>query len=75
MSDKEEKLFLELIAKNVWKARREGAIVGVIYCGLIGVLLWVALVELDPFSTVSVTIYAACAVLLFDFWRRVFRKP
>jgi len=75
MSDKEEKLFLELIARNVWKARREGAIVGVIYCGLSGVLLWVALVELDPFSTVSVTIYAACVVLLFDFWRRVFRKP
>ncbi len=75
MSDKEEKLFLELIARNVWKARREGAIVGVIYCGLIGVLLWVALVELDPFSTVSVTIYAACVVLLFDFWRRVFKKP
>ena len=75
MSDKEEKLFLELIAKNVWKARREGAIVGVIYCGLIGALLSAAFAELEPFSALSAVIYAACIALLFDFWRRVFKKP
>jgi len=29
--DQEEKVFLQLIARNVWKARREGAIVGCLY--------------------------------------------
>ncbi len=71
---KEEQLFLELLAKNVWKAQREGAIVGVIYCALTGVLLW-ATVSLGSLSGISAAIYAACVVLLFDFWRRVFKKP
>ena len=73
-NDKQEKLFLELIAKNVWKARREGAILGVVYCVLIGALLWAA-VSRGPLSGISAAVYAACAVLLFDFWRRVFKKP
>lgn len=38
--EKEDQLFLELIAKNVWKARREGAIFGVVYTVLIVALLW-----------------------------------
>jgi hypothetical protein len=71
---KEEQLFLELLAENVWKARREGAILGVVYTVLIVALLW-ATASLGSLSGISAAIYAACMVLLFDFWRRVFKKP
>ncbi len=73
MSDKEEKLFLELIAKNVWRARREGAILGVVYTVLIVALFLMA--AASPTMGTPMLFYAACLVLLFDFWRRIFRKP
>ncbi len=41
---------------------------------LIVALLW-ATVSLGSLSGISAAIYAACMVLLFDFWRRVFKKP
>ncbi len=75
MSDKEEKLFLELIAKNVWKARREGAILGVVYAVLITALFIMAPATPGPTMGFPMLFYAACMVLLFDFWRRVFKKP
>ena len=31
--------------------------------------------QLRSLSGISATIYAACMVLLFNFWRRVFKKP
>jgi len=34
-----------------------------------------AFAELEPFSALSAVIYAACIALLFDFSRRVFKKP
>jgi len=72
--EKQEKLMLELVAKHVWKARREGAILGVVYGLLIAVLTWVAVTVLGPITAGSAAIYAACVVLLFDIWRRVFKK-
>ncbi len=73
--EKQEKLMLELVGKHVWKARREGAVVGALYSLLVVFLLWVALAELGPLTGVSAALYATCAVLVFDFWRRVFKKP
>ena len=64
--EKEETLFLALMAKNIWRARREGALVGFIYSFLIGVLLWVAVASLGPFAAPSAVIYAACGTLVFD---------
>ena len=74
LSEKEEKLFLELIAKNIWRARREGAILGVIYSVVVSALLWVAVATLGLFTPISGVIYAGCVTLLIDFWRRAFRE-
>jgi hypothetical protein len=41
----------------------------------LGALLWLAIAELGPFTGISAVIYAACMVVLFDFWRRVFKNP
>jgi hypothetical protein len=49
--------------------------VRVLYCLLVGFLLWVAIAVLRPASAGAAAIYAGSMVLLIDFWRRVFRKP
>ena len=70
----EEKTFLELIARNVWQARREGAIVGCLYTlGIVGLSSLVA--QTNPFDPLSVLWYSGILVIGFDCWRRVFRKP
>ncbi len=70
----EEKTFLELIARNVWQARREGAIVGCLYTlGIVGLSYLV--VQTGPFDPLSVLWYSGIGVICFDAQRRVFKKP
>ena len=70
----EEKTFLELTARNVWHARREGAIVGCLYTlGIVGLSYLV--VQTGPFDRLSVLWYSGIAVICFDAQRRIFKKP
>ena len=70
----EEKSFLELIARNLWQARREGAIVGCLYTvGIVGLTYLV--VQTGPFDPLSVLWYSGMLVICFDAQKRVFKKP
>ncbi len=70
----EEKTFLELIARNVWQARREGAIVGCLYTlGIVGLSYLV--VQTGYLNPLSVLWYSGIAVIGFDAQRRIFKKP
>ena len=70
----EERTFLELIARNVWEARREGAVVGSLYTlGIVGLSYLV--VQTGPFDPLSVLWYSGIAVICFDAQRRIFKKP
>jgi len=70
----EERTFLELIAMNVWQARRQGAIIGAAYVLGLGFLLYLIMNVgvLDPMSSF---LYAGIAVMTFLLWQRVLRKP
>ena len=52
MDDEEEKLFLERLPLKVWKARREGPVIGAAYISGVGLLLYLItdLGPLDPMS-------------------------
>ncbi len=70
----EEKTFLELIARNVWQARREGAIVGCLYTlGIVGFSYLIF--QTGYLNPLSVFWYSGIAVICFDSYRRVFKKP
>ena len=70
----EERTFLELIGRNVWQARREGAIVGCLYTlGIVGLSYLV--VQTGPFDPLSVLWYSGIAVICFDAHRRIFKTP
>ena len=70
----EERTFLELIAMNVWQARRQGAFAGAAYVLGVGLLLYLIMNVgvLDPMSSF---LYAGIAVMTFLFWQRIVRKP
>ena len=44
----DEKNFLRLITRNIWQARREGAIVGCLYNLGVGLLVYIAVINLGP---------------------------
>ncbi len=70
----EEKTFLELIARNLWHARREGAIVGCLYTlGIVGLSYLV--VQTGPFDRLSVLWYSGILVICFDAQRRISKDP
>ena len=70
----EEKTFLELIARNVWQAWREGAFVGCVYTlGIAGLSYLV--IQTGPFDPLSVLWYSGIGAICFDAQRRVFKKP
>ncbi len=70
----EEKSFLELIARNVWQARREGAIVGCLYTlGIVG--LSYRVVQTGYLNSLSVLWYSGILVIVYDAQRRIFKKP
>ena len=65
----EERTFLELIAMNVWQARRQGAIVGAAYVLGVGLLLYL-IMDVGPLDPVSSFLYAGIAVMTFLLWQR-----
>ena len=70
----EVKTFLELIGRNVWQARREGAIVGCLYTlGIVGLSYLV--VQTGYLNPLSVLWFSGIAVICFDAYRRVFKQP
>jgi hypothetical protein len=73
--DQEERVFLQLIARNVWKARREGAIVGCLYTVGVLVCLYLAVFQIGIYDPLSLLCYGAVLAIWFDCWRRVFKAP
>ncbi len=55
--------------------RREGAVLGVVYTVLITALFVIVPATPGPTMGFPMFFLGACLVLLFDFWRRVFKKP
>ena len=74
MDDEEEKLFLDRLTLKVWKARREGSVVGAAYVLGIGFLLYL-IMDLGPVDPMSSFLYAGIAAMTFLLWQRVIRKP
>ena len=74
MSLSEERTFLELIAMNVWQARRQGAIIGAAYVLGVGLLLYL-IMDVGPVDPMSSFLYAGIAVMTLLLWQRVIRKP
>ena len=70
----EERTFLELIAMNVWQARRQGVIIGAAYVLGFGFLAYLIMNVgvLDPMSSF---LYAGIAVMTYLLWQWVIRKP
>ena len=74
MDDEEEKIFLERLTLKVWKARREGSLVGVAYVLGAGFLLYI-IMDIGPLDPISSFLYAGIAVVTFLFWQTVIRRP
>jgi len=71
----EDRTFLELIAKNVWQARREGTVVGTLYTlGVLG-CIYLAVFQIGITEPLSIICYLGILAIWFDAYRRVFRKP
>jgi len=70
----EERTFLELIAMNVWQARRQGAVIGAGYVLGVGLLPYL-IMDVGPLDPMSSFLYAGIAVMTFLLWQRVIRKP
>ena len=62
MSLSKERTFLELIAMNVWQARRQGAIIGAAYVLVVGFLLYL-IMDVGPLDPMSLFLYAGIAVM------------
>ncbi len=74
MDDEEEKLFLERLTLKVWKARREGSVIGAAYILGVGLMLYLIMDD-GPVDPMSSFLYAGIAVMTFLLWQRVIRKP
>ena len=70
----EERTFLELIAVNVWQARRQGALIGAAYVLGFGLLAYL-IMDVGPLDPMASFLYAGVAVMTYLLWQRVFRKP
>jgi 2-methylcitrate dehydratase PrpD len=73
--DEQERALLDSIAVQLWKARREGAVVGGLYALSVVSLLYSALVWLGPTHAVSAACYGGVVVVVLDGYRRLFKKP
>ena len=73
--DDQERELLDSIALQVWKARREGAVIGGLCALCVASLMYSALVWLGPTHAVSAACYGGVVVVLWDRYRRLFRKP
>jgi len=71
----DEKNFLRLLARNIWIARVERAIVGCLYTLGIGLLLYLAVFELGPGNPVSAICYVGILAIGYDAYHRVFKQP
>jgi len=71
----EDRTFLELIAKNVWQARREGVVVGTLYTlGVLG-CGYLAVFQIGISEPLSFVCYLGILAIWFDAYRRVFKRP
>lgn len=73
--DEQERELLGSIAVQLWRARREGALIGGLYVFCIASLLYSALVWLGPTHAVSAACYGGIVVVVVDGYRRLFKRP
>ena len=74
MDDEEEQLFLERLTLKIWKARKEGSVIGAAYILGVGLLLYL-IMDVGPLDPMSSFLHAGIAVMTFLLWQRVVRKP
>ena len=72
---REEQEFLSLITRNLWKARREGAIIGGAYMFCVLTMLYVAIAQLGLLHPISALCYGGVVVVAMDAYRRLFKRP
>ena len=75
MLDDKEKPFLDLLTHYLWRARRQGAITGMLYALVGAGLVYLAVEVVGPLNPLSALAYGWVAVMVYDFWRRVIRRP
>ncbi len=73
MESDEKKLILDLLANQVWTARREGILVGTVYAFSVSFLLYAAFSG-DPYRLLAVICYMTLVTVTAIVWLKFFRK-
>ena len=73
MESDEKKLILDLLANQVWTARREGILVGTVYAFSVSFLLFAALSG-DPYRLLALTCFMTVIVATVVIWMKLFQK-
>ena len=73
MESDEKKLILDLLAHHVWKARREGILVGVVYASSVSFLLYAAFSG-DPLRILAVVCYVTTIVVTVIVWLKFIKR-
>ena len=74
MDDEEEKLFLESLARRIWKARNEGVTIGAGFMLGVGFLTYL-IIDVGLLDPVAAFLYAGIGAMAYTLWSKVFRKP
>ena len=73
MESDEKKLILDLLANQVWTARREGILVGTVYAFSVSFLLYAAFSG-DPYRLLAVICYMTLITVTAIVWLKFFKK-
>ena len=73
MESDEKKLILDLLANQVWTARREGILVGTVYAFSVSFLLYAAFSG-DPYRFLAVVCFMTVIVATVVVWTEFFKQ-
>ncbi len=73
MESDEKKLILDLLAHHVWKARREGILIGVVYTLSVSFLLYAAFSG-DPLRLLAIVCYMTVIPATVIVWLKFIKR-
>lgn len=73
MESDDKKLILDLLANQVWTARREGILVGTVYAFSVSFLLYAAFSG-DPYRFLAVVCFMTVVATTVVVWMKFFQK-